>query len=84
MLALRRMITLRVAEHIKTRGWTAYRLAKEAKISITLAYRLAQPHARFRRLDHDTLERLCFALDCTPGDLLHWDGKAPARRHRWR
>lgn len=76
------MITLRVAECLKAKGWTAYRLAREAKISMTLAYRLARPHARFRRLDHDTLEKLCFALDCEPGELLRWDGKAPSRRGR--
>jgi DNA-binding Xre family transcriptional regulator len=64
------MVTLRVAEHLRRRGWTAYRLAKEAGFSITLAYRLARPDGRFKRLDHQTLDRLCAALKCEPGDLL--------------
>lgn len=78
------MITLRVYECLRAKKWTAYRLAKEAKISITLAYRLARPGARFRRLDHDTLEKLCVALNCEPGDLLHWDHKPKNLRRRWR
>jgi DNA-binding Xre family transcriptional regulator len=66
------MVRLRVAAHLKKRGWTAYRLAKEAGFSITLAYKLARPEGRFRRLDHDTLDRLCRAFKCQPGDLLEW------------
>jgi DNA-binding Xre family transcriptional regulator len=77
-------ITLRVAELLKAKGWTAYRLAKEARISLTLAYRVAKPHARLRRLDHDTVEKLCLAFGCQPGDLLHWDGRHTPRRKRWR
>ena len=64
------MITLRVADHLRKRRWTAYRLAKEAGFSITLAYRLARPDGRFKRLDHRTLDRLCAVFKCQPGDLL--------------
>ena len=77
-------ITLRVAELLKTKGWTAYRLAKEARISLTLAYRVAKPKARMSRFDHDTLEKLCVVFHCQPGDLLHWDGRHAPRRGRWR
>jgi DNA-binding Xre family transcriptional regulator len=64
------MVTLRVAEHLRRRGWTAYRLAKEAGFSITLAYRLARPDGRFKRLDHRTIDQLCAAFQCQPGELL--------------
>lgn len=77
-------ITLRVAELLKAKGWTAYQLAKKAKISLTLAYRVARPHARFHRYDAETLEKLCLALDCDLSELLRWDGKHTPRRARWR
>lgn len=84
-LALRpHMITLRIREWLAAKDWTAYRLAKEAKISLTLAYRLAKSKGRFRRIDHDTLEKLCVAFHCQPGDLFAWDGKHSPRRSRWR
>lgn len=77
-------ITLRVAELLKAKGWTAYKLAKRANISQTLAYRVAKPRARFRRYDEETLEKLCVALECDLSDLLRWDGKYSPRRPRWR
>lgn len=75
-------ITLRVAEHLKQRGWTAYRLAKEAKVSQPVAYRYAQPNYRFRCLKQSTLEKICIALNCQPGDLLHWDRPKTQERKR--
>lgn len=77
-------IVLRVHELLKAKGWTAYRLAKEAGISLTLAYRLAKPRARFQRYEAETLEKLCVALRCDVGDILHWDKKYTPRRARWR
>ena len=73
------MVRLRVHELLKKRGWTAYRLAKETGLSITLCYRLAKPEGRFGRLDAKTLERLCEVFDCQPGELLEW---RPAERRR--
>jgi DNA-binding Xre family transcriptional regulator len=77
-------ITLRVYELLKAKGLTPYALAKQAKISQTLAYRVAKRGARFRRTDEETLEKLCLALKCDLADLLHWDGKHSPRRPRWR
>lgn len=77
-------ITFRVAELLKAKGWTAYQLSKRAKISMTLAYRVAKPRARCRRYDEETLEKLMVALDCGIGDLLRWDGRYVPRRPRWR
>lgn len=77
-------ITLRVHELLKAKGWTAYELAKRAKISLTLAYRVSKPRARCRRYDEETLEKLMVALDCSLSDLLRWDGRHVPRRRRWR
>lgn len=77
-------IVLCVHDMLKAKGWTAYQLSKKAKISLTLAYRVSKPRARFRRYDEETLEKLCLALDCDLPELLHWDGKHTPRRRRWR
>lgn len=75
-------ITLRLHELLKAKNWTAYELAKRAKVSLTVAYRMAKPRARCRRYDEETLEKLMAALECDIGDLLHWDGRVSARRLR--
>ena len=66
------MIRLRVADVLEQRGWTAYRLAREAKISMPVAYRLAKRYGNFRRLDLVTLDVLCQTLSVQPGDLLEY------------
>ena len=66
------MIRLRVADVLRERGWTAYRLAKEASLTMPVAYRLADPKGDFRRLDLGTLNAICAALDVQPGELLEW------------
>jgi DNA-binding Xre family transcriptional regulator len=63
------MIRWRVPELLEARGWTAYRLAQEAGLTMTAAYRLAKPGA-IQRIDTATLEALCDVFRCGPGDLL--------------
>ncbi len=63
------VLRLRVATLLKQRGWTPYRLAKESGLTLNQAYRVARPDGRFARLEHDTLEKVCRALDVDPGDL---------------
>ncbi len=53
---------------LKKRGWSLYRLAKEAKISYPTA--LALFHNRSRMFSAAVLEKICRALNCSPGDLL--------------
>lgn len=72
------LIALRIVDHMAERRWTAYRLAREARISQTLAYRLVRRRGHFRRLDHDTLVKLCVAFDCQPGEMFRWE--RPKRR----
>jgi len=75
------MIRFRLAETLKRKGWTPYRLSQETGLTAPTAYRLADPTLRFGRFTTDTLDRLCRALDVQPGDLLEWvPGKKQGRR----
>ena len=66
------MIRLRLAELLKQRGWTPYRLSQVTGLTVPTAYRLADPEQRFGRFTTDTMDRLCRALAVQPGDLLEW------------
>jgi putative transcriptional regulator len=66
------MIRFRLAEVLKQKGWTPYRLARVTGLTVPTAYRLAAPELRFGRFTADTLDRLCRALEVQPGDLLEW------------
>ena len=74
------MIRLTVAAQLKKRGWTAYRLAKEAGISMPVAYRLADPNGGFSRLDVETLDALCKTFKVQPGELLEWVADRKGKR----
>jgi putative transcriptional regulator len=64
-------IRWRLVEILEAREWTPYRLAKETGLSVPSAYALAkrEPPAALKA---STLELLCKALDCQPGDLLEY------------
>ena len=66
------MIRFRLAELLKQKGWTPYRLSQVTGLTVPTAYRLADPELEFGRFTTDTLDRLCAALDAQPGDLLEW------------
>ena len=66
------MIRLRLAEVLRQRDWTPYRLAQETGLTVPTVYRLANPDAQFGRITVDTLDRLCAALRVQPGELLEW------------
>jgi DNA-binding Xre family transcriptional regulator len=74
------MIRLNVGRILKKRGWTAYRLAQEADITIPVAYRLANSAATFKRLDLDTLDAIYRALKVQPGDLIERVAERKVRR----
>jgi putative transcriptional regulator len=76
------MIRFRLAEVLKRKGWTPYRLSHETGLTVPTAYRLADPSQRFGRYTTDTLDRLCQALDVQPGELLEWVPEAQVRRRR--
>jgi len=62
------MIGIRLDELLKGRERTFYWLAKETGISHTTLWRLKKGKAL--GINFDTLEKLCQALSCQPGDVL--------------
>ena len=62
------MIEIRIDQLLKARGRTFYWLAKETGISHTTLWRLKKGKAL--GINFATLEKLCEALDCQPGDML--------------
>lgn len=61
------MIDIRIDQLLKARKRTFYWLAKETGISHTTLWRLKKDKAL--GINFATLEKLCEALDCQPGDL---------------
>lgn len=73
------MIRFRLAETLKRKGWTPYRLSQVTGLTGPTAYRLANPDLQFGRFTADTLDRLCAALEVQPGELLEW---VPGKQRR--
>ena len=73
------VIRLRLAEILKTKGWTPYRLSQVTGLTAPTCYRLADPKMQFGRFTADTLDRLCEALEVQPGDLLEFVPDPPHR-----
>jgi DNA-binding Xre family transcriptional regulator len=64
------MVRLRLAQLLKQRKMTAYRLAKTTGLSLPTVYKLTKPSGEFTRLEADTIDKLCAALACKIADLL--------------
>jgi putative transcriptional regulator len=62
------MIVIKVDELLAEHGRTFYWLAKETGISHTTLWRLKKDKAL--GINFDTLEKICDALGCQPGDIL--------------
>ena len=72
------MIVINIDELLKQQKRTFYWLAKETGISHTTLWRLKKDKAL--GINFDTLEKICQALGCKPGDVLTWmDGKKASR-----
>ena len=77
------MIEIRVDELLGDHGRTFYWLAKETGISHTTLWRLKKGKAL--GINFDTLEKLCGALKCQPGDVLSLaSNKQNGKSHRAR
>lgn len=74
------MVRWLVADLLEKRGWTAYRLAKEAGVTMPVAYRIAERGALVQRIEGRTLDAMCKALDVQPGELLEYVPEKPKRR----
>ena len=62
------MIEIRVDQLLAEQGRTFYWLAKETGISHTTLWRLKKDKAL--GINFETLEKICEALKCQPGDIL--------------
>ena len=69
----------RLAEQLRRRGWTRFRLVRESGLPPTTIYRLARPNLEVQRVDGRTLDTLCTVLGCQPGDLLE---HVPTKRRK--
>ena len=67
------MIEIRIDQLLRARGRTFYWLAKETGISHTTLWRLKKDKAL--GINFITLEKLCEALNCQPGDLLSFSNQ---------
>jgi putative transcriptional regulator len=72
------MIEVRVNELLQERSRTFYWLAKQTGISHTTLWRLKKGKAHGVTLD--TLDKICQALDCQPGDILRFVSVPPGRK----
>jgi len=73
------MIEIRVDQVLEQHGRTFYWLAKETGISHTTLWRLKKGKAL--GINFDTLEKMCQALECQPGDVLsRTNGKKNRKR----
>ena len=62
------MIKIRIDQLLKDHERTFYWLAKETGVSHTTLWRLKKDKAQ--GITFNTLERICKALSCQPGDVL--------------
>lgn len=62
------VIEIRVDELLEKRGRSFYWLAKETGMSHTTLWRLKK--GRARGINFETLEKICSALNCQPGDVI--------------
>jgi DNA-binding Xre family transcriptional regulator len=67
------MIRWHLPELLAKKGWTAYKLAQEADLTVPAAYRLAKAGRELQRLDIQTLDTLCRVLKVQPGKLLTYE-----------
>jgi putative transcriptional regulator len=67
------MIDIRIDELLEKRGRSFYWLAKETGISHTTLWRLKKGKAL--GINFETLEKMCEALECQPGDVLSYTNK---------
>ncbi len=74
------VIVIRVDELLENRERSFYWLAKETGISHTTLWRLKKGKAL--GINFETLERICRALNCQPGDVIRLatTDKKPSRR----
>jgi putative transcriptional regulator len=74
------MIEIRIDELLENRGRSFYWLAKETGISHTTLWRLKKGKAL--GINFETLEKMCEALTCQPGDVLSHTNRKKSRKRQ--
>lgn len=74
------MIEVRIDGLLGKRGHTFYWLAKETGVSHATLWRLKK--GRARGINFETLEKICRALLCQPGDVMRLTGEEKGSRQR--
>ena len=74
------MIEVRVDELLNKQERSFYWLAKETGMSHTTLWRLKK--GRARGISFETLEKICSALNCQPGDVLRLVSEKKPRKKR--
>ncbi len=64
-------ITFKIEEVLRQREQSLYWLSRTTGISYTTLWRLKKDRAL--GMNFSTLEKMCIALDCRPGDLMELD-----------
>jgi putative transcriptional regulator len=72
------MIVCKLKEVLKRKGWTRYRLQKESGVTFPTIYMMYG--SRSKLYSAAVLNKLCRALECQPGDLLHFQIQRYPRR----
>lgn len=66
------IVRWRVADLLKERHWSIYRLVKESRLAHTLVYRIAKAGREVQRVNGSTLDALCRAFGVQPGELFEY------------
>lgn len=73
------MIKFHLADLLESRGMNVKAFSDKAKLSYKTALDLKKGNSR--RIDLETLEKICVALNVTPGDLLEFvPNDSPAKK----
>ncbi len=73
------MVVFRVKEIAEAQGLNMQKLSAKSGISYSTVVDLW--YDRTRRIDKDTLARLCEALGVSTGELLVWEQEQPANKY---
>ncbi len=74
------MVVFRVKEIAEAQGLNMQKLSAKSGISYSTVVDLW--YDRTRRIDKDTLARLCEALGVSTGELLVWEQEQPTNKYR--
>ncbi len=66
------LVRWRVADLLKERQWSTYRLVKESRLAHTLVYRIAKAGRQVQRVNGNTLDALCRTFGVAPGELFEY------------